>query len=236
MSEHNHLKNECIEESKSHTHESHAHSLREELMCHFPYAAFSVACGFVILSLLHFIGLTFTDTRLMNQGYHILFHSFHFLHMVFAVTGTLVTFSRFSQNVVRGIIVSLVSASVFCTISDVALPYLAGELLGVEMHIHICFFGELWNVIPFLLVGLLNGLFLRRHYESSLGFFSLGSHFVHILISSLASLFYTVSYGFENWYNVMGLLFFFLIIAVVIPCTLSDVVVPMYFARFRCKK
>ena len=60
--------------------------------------------------------------------------------------------------------------------------------------------------------------------------FSLGSHFIHILISSLAALFYMVSHGFDNWYPSMGILFLFLVVAIVIPCTFSDVVVPMYWA------
>jgi hypothetical protein len=34
----------------------------------------------------------------------------------------------------------------------------------------------------------------------------------------------------------MGLLFLFLVIAVVVPCTLSDVVVPWYFARMKNEK
>jgi hypothetical protein len=41
---------------------------------------------------------------------------------------------------------------------------------------------------------------------------------------------YTISHGMHNWHEYMGILFILLIIAVVIPCTLSDVVVPAYFA------
>jgi len=80
-------------------------------------------------------------------------------------------------------------------------------------------------------MGLVCGLALNRHHESSLGFFSLASHFVHILISSLAALFYVAAGGFSQWPHVMGWLFFFIVIAVVIPCTVSDIIIPMYFAR-----
>lgn len=221
-----------------HTHTSHETSLRDELACHFPYAAFSVALGFVVLSFTYFLGLTIADASKLRKGYHVLFHSFHYLHLVFATTGTLVTFSRFSRNIARGLIVSLISPAIFCTLSDIALPALAANLLGVSMHVHICFFEwrDALNVLPFMIVGLMCGLALRRHHEASLGFFSLGSHFVHILISSLAALFYIVSYGFDKWHHSMGYLFFFLVIAVVIPCTVSDIVIPMYFARTKNKK
>jgi hypothetical protein len=214
-----------------HTHRSHESSILSEIACHLPWATFSIAFGFILLSILHFMGLAITRSSTVSHGYHILFHAFHYLHIVYAVVGTMITFSRFSSALFRGIILSIISPSFFCTLSDVALPTLAGNLLGVKMAMHICFISELHNIIPLLLMGLITGLVLRAHHEASLGFFSLGSHFVHILISSLASLFYMVSYGFDHWHESMGLLFFFLVIAVVVPCTLSDVVVPWYFAR-----
>ena len=220
-----------------HAHASHETSLRDELACHFPYAAFSVAIGFVVLSFMYFWGLSISDPHRLRKGYHVLFHSFHYLHLVFATTGTFVTFSRFSNNIVRGIIVSLISPAIFCTLSDIALPALAANLLGVSMDVHICFFEwcDTLNILPFMIIGIISGLALRRHHEASLGFFSLGSHFVHILISSLAALFYIVSFGFDRWHHSMGFLFFFLVIAVVIPCTISDIVIPMYFARLKKK-
>jgi hypothetical protein len=218
-----------------HSHESHESSILSEIGCHLPWATFSIAFGFIILSILHFVGLNLTPS-LSQTGYHILFHSFHYLHIVYAVVGTMVTFSRFSSALGRGIILSIVSPSFFCTLSDVALPTLAGNLLGVKMDMHICFSSELHNIVPLLIMGLITGLVLRAHHESSLSFFSLGSHFVHILISSLASLFYMVSYGFSHWHESMGILFFFLVIAVVVPCTLSDVVVPWYFAKMKHEK
>lgn len=230
--------NNHLDNAYDHTHKSHESSLYDELGCHLPYAAFSLALGFVILSFMHLFGLNFGNQALLQKGYHVLFHSFHYLHLVFAVTGTFVTFFRFSNNVLMGCIISLVSPAIFCTLSDVALPTLAGNILGVHMSMHICFFKlqDFINLMPFMIVGLISGLALRKHHEASLGFFSLGSHFIHILISSLAALFYMVSFGFMAWPKSMGLLFFLLVIAVVVPCTISDIVVPMYFARSKISK
>ncbi len=211
----------------------YSHVVYTELLAHLPFAAFSVACGFVVLSILYFIGLTIHEPLVMRKGYHVMFHSFHYLHIVYAVMGTMVAFSRFSPKLLKGIAVSLISPAIFCTLSDVILPAIAGRLLGVGMHVHICFLSwhDLMNVIPLMLIGLVTGLAMRHSHASSLGLFSLKSHFVHILISSLASLFYVVSHGFDEWHGFMGLLFFLLVIAVVVPCTVSDIVVPLYFAR-----
>lgn len=228
--------NECpCSHDEHHSHESHETSLLNELACHWPWATFSIAFGFILLSIISFLGLGI-DSYAKIGGYNVLFHSCHYLHIVYAVVGTMVAFARFSSALPRALAFSIVIPSVFCTLSDIALPTLAGNILGVKMHMHICFFSELHNIIPLLLVGLFTGYLLRLHHESMLGFFSIGSHFIHILISSLASIFYMVSYGFEQWHQHMGLLFLFLIIAVVIPCTLSDLVIPWYFSQKKYEK
>lgn len=211
-----------------HTHE---HTLMSELMCHLPYAIFSVAFALVILSFLGFSSAANQDQSTFLRSMHTMFHSFHFMHIVFATTGCIITFLRFNKSVIKGLLVGLFVPSFFCIFSDSILPYIGGRLLGVPMHFHLCFVSELANVLPFLFVGLLNGVIMSKHHSSQQGFYSVSSHFVHILVSSLASSFYLVSHGFTNWYSSIGVVFLFLIFAVVIPCTLSDVVIPMMFAR-----
>lgn len=221
-----------------HHHDHHGdhndHGLKAEFLHHFPYAVFSVAVGMVVLSLLDYVSYSSLPRSLpiSCKGYHMLFHSFHFLHILFAATGTVITYSRFAKNpsLWKVLLVGSISPMIFCVLSDVVLPYLSGKILGVDMEFHICFHRELRNVVPFLVMGILNGLILRTHHTSMLRMFSLGSHFTHILISSLASLFYMVSHGFSDWYSQMGYVFLFLVGAIIIPCTLSDVIVPMYLA------
>jgi hypothetical protein len=225
------MDNHCQLSSSHHDH-GHDHTLLSELIHHLPYAIFSVAFGLAILSFLVYMSfLGKSDPGMVCRGSNALFHSFHFMHIVFAATGTMITFFRFSKNIVKGFLVGCFAASFFCTISDVVFPYLAGNLMGVHMHFHVCFFTELHNILPFLIVGLLNGFIMSRHHASRQGLFSIFSHFIHILVSSFASMFYLVSHGCTDWYLNIGVVFLFLVIAVVVPCTLSDVVVPMAFAR-----
>ena len=232
---HNNLSHEPHDDHKSHRH--HEHSFKEELMHHLPYAIFSVALGMIVLSLIDYSSTAQSIGHAARaatcHGYHMLFHSFHFLHILFAATGTIITFSRFSNSFYKALIVGTISPAIFCMLSDVLFPYLAGRILGVPMELHICFHRELQNVLPFLGVGICNGLILRIHHSAMLPVFSLGSHVIHILISSLAALFYMVSHGFADWYPQMGIVFLFLVIAIVIPCTFSDVLVPMYFAGIK---
>ncbi len=212
-------------------HQDHDATIFQEIMHHLPYAIFSVAFGLIILSFVDFFMPPMQSVSLTEKKLDILFHSFHFLHIIFAVTGSFIAFSRYSKNLIYGIVVSITTALFFCTLSDVILPYLGGTLLGVRMHIHFCFFSELHNVIPFLLVGLLNGVVMSNHSSTVKGFYSVSAHFSHIFISSLASLFYLVGHGLTDWYPKMGFLFIFLIIAVVVPCTMADIIVPIWFAK-----
>jgi len=214
---------------------NHEHTIKSELVHHLPYAIFGVALALSVLSLFSFIARGFGEPVVMIKGFKMLFHSFHFMHLVFAATGTLVMFRRFSHSVFSALVIGVVSPMVFCTLSDSILPYLGGRALGVDMHFHLCFMTELKNVIPFLVVGIINGWVLSGHHTSKQGFYSVFSHAVHILVSALAATFYLVSHGFFDWHKQIGAVFIFIIIAVVIPCTLSDVVVPLFFAKMRNK-
>jgi hypothetical protein len=222
-------------ENKTHAHVEHEHSLLQELLCHFPYATFSVAVGFLALSLLKFFGTGCTNMSKLYGAYHLLFHSFHYVHILFATVGTVVTFLRFSPSIARCILVSLLSPAIFCTLSDVALPTLAARILGIRVPLHICFFSlpDTMNVLPFMLMGLITGFMIARHHTHELRYISLHAHFIHILISAFAASCYIASYGFDAWQPVMGMLFCFMVVAVVVPCTISDVIIPMYVAR--CK-
>lgn len=221
----------------SHDHHDHSHShgehtLMGELMCHLPYAIYSVAFGLAILSFLSAVVFGYNaDPILVKKGTKILFHSFHFMHIVFATTGTLITFFRFSKNVTKAFFVGIISPAIFCMLSDAVLPYIGGRMLGVPMHFHICFISEWSNVIPFMAVGLINGFVMRKYKNIKQEAHGLTSHAVHIFVSSLASMFYLVSHGFTQWYTDIGMVFLLLIVAVVVPCTLSDVVVPMAIAK-----
>lgn len=212
------------------THYHSKHLIKDEIICHFPYAVFSVAFSLIVLNFMDFIAIG-KDVASLKPIWFGLFHSFHFMHITFAAVGSLITFLKFSKNLFRGFVLSAISSTVFCMLSDIVFPYLGGKLLGVPMKFHICFVKEFSNIFPFLIVGLLAGLALSRHDHGSKGTFGLWSHFTHIFISSLASSFYMVSNGFTNWTNQIGYVFLVLIVAVVIPCTLSDIAAPMYLAK-----
>jgi hypothetical protein len=163
----------CSTSSKS----THIHPIKDifkvfkdELLHHLPIATMSVAMAIMILSFMNVFfdhGIVACTVVDMNSaidhvhdscnhasGMDVLFHSFHFIHILFATSGAMLTFYRYSNRKLLGLVLGALSALVFCTFSDVLLPYAAGSLLGVSMDLHICFSSELANVLPFLCVGL----------------------------------------------------------------------------------
>lgn len=202
----------------------HHHTIWEEFLCHLPYAIFSVAMSMVGLSVLTLFG---QEPKVLK----LLFHNFHYLHILFAGTGVVLTFRRYSKNTIGALLVGISVPVVFCTLSDSVLPFLSGWYFALDMHFHWCFMEHIDKVLPFLFIGVLNGFVMSNHPASRQFFYSAGSHFIHILISSMASLLYVASFGFVAWHTKIGFVFLFLIVAVLLPCTLSDIVIPILFAN-----
>lgn len=219
---HSHEKNDVLE---------HHASVWDELVCHLPFAVFSVALAMVCLSFVSYLDMA-TGKSLAYR----LFHNFHYLHIVFAATGTVLVFFKYSKNMILGLLVGIFVPATFCTVSDAFLPYLGGRFVGLDMDLHWCFISHLDVVLPFLLAGIINGLAMSTHPMSRRLFYSFSFHFVHIFVSSMAAILYLISFGFYEWWDRMGFVFVFLVAAVLIPCTMSDVVVPMLFAKTKIKK
>lgn len=245
---HNHQKNTQVEtacvDSHNHGNQTIWQSFYHELLHHFPYATLSVALALMLLTLMtvlcnlgaHEVAAVCHEGCSHDSGLDILFHGFHFIHILFATSGTIVTFRRYSDKMFTGLIVGTLSSMVFCTLSDVLLPYISGRLMGIEMDLHICFATELSNILPFLAVGLFNGWVMTQLPEFRTQENSLFLHFLHTFISAMASIFYAVGHGLSDFYSYFGMFYLLMVIAVIIPCTLSDVIAPIFFAKFVSKK
>ncbi|MCF7799699.1 hypothetical protein K9L05_00675 [Candidatus Babeliales bacterium] len=221
----------CDNHDHSHAILERHSNIKDEIYCHLPIAIFSVAFSMIVLSFLGYFDVSGSNLK----GAHRLFHNFHFLHLLFAGTGTMLTFRRYSKNVGLGILIGFLVPAIFCTTSDALLPYVGGTVLGIDMELHWCFFHHIKTVSIFLIIGMINGWIMSGHDINKQLFYSQGFHFLHIFISSMASILYLVSFGFSDWHKQMGVVFIFLIAAVLVPCTFSDIVVPMIFAKFNKK-
>lgn len=199
----------------------------KELRLHLPLTIFSIAMGLIFLALLSVL----LQGRDFPQSAQKLYHVFHPLHLLFSTTTTTAMFWRYERRLLKAIIIGFLGAECICGISDILIPFIAGTLLKVKMEFHVCLITHPGFILPFLFFGIFTGLLVPTVVQSTMF-----SHAVHVVISSMASIFYLVSYGLTEWISVAGAIFIYMILAVVIPCCTSDIVFPLLLVRENLNK
>ncbi len=242
-----------------HEHSDHSHgaetpsghgTIVEELTHHLPFSVSAVAIGLTVAGIICFLAVGL-DTggheaseaheaheahaaHEADEGhshanpFQDLFHLFHPVHMLFSAAATTAMFWRFERRVLKAVIVGLAGAIGVCGLSDIVMPHLSLTLLGKPVAWHICVIENPPMVICFAAVGVLVGLGASRGVRHSTFF----SHSLHVFSSTMASIFYLIGpFGRLGWVDSIGLVFPFIIIAVVVPCCLSDIVFPLLMAK-----
>jgi len=195
----------------------------KELTEHLPYTVFSVSMGFIVLGILNFFA-QLSNASIIRPTQD-LYHIFHSLHLLFSAAATVAMMRKYKENKFKALIVGLIGSVGICGLSDIIIPYLAGFLFNVRMHCHICVIHHPLMILPFLLTGLFLGLCVSTH-KAVKGF--IFSHACHVLISSMASILYLISFGLAtHWVHHMGAVFVYSIIAVTLPCCCSDIIFPI---------
>jgi len=200
-------------------------NLKRELCDHLPFTIYCVALGIIGLGILTFIANL--NGAVTNEAFHGLYHIFHPIHLLFSASATAAMVMKYDKKIFKAILIGTVGSIGICGLSDIILPYAANYLLGVHSHIHICLIEHPIQIIPFLIVGLLMGILITPIGNLSTIF----SHVGHVLVSAAASILYLVSFGLTSWVHHVGMVFIFMIIAVVIPCCTSDIVLPLLLIK-----
>lgn len=194
-----------------------------ELKKHLPFSILSACLAIIVIG---FLSIIIGNTQLSQVGRE-LFHIFHPLHILASAATTTAVYWIHRRKVINAIIIGVLGAIVICSLSDIIFPFLGGRLLSVKMHFHLCVLQHPLTLIPFLLVGVIAGFVSPEVLENS----TIYSHSAHILLSTMASLVYLVSFGFTEWMHFIGSVFVIVVLVVLIPCCLSDIVFPLMFVK-----
>ncbi|MFH1617213.1 MAG: hypothetical protein ABIB65_01410, partial [Candidatus Margulisiibacteriota bacterium] len=157
---------------------------------------------------------------------------FYILHPMHVVLSALVTASMYYHykcgklkikcNLFVLLLIGYVGSVGIATLSDSVIPYLGEWMLGLPNRgLHIGFIEEWWIVNPAAILGVVIAYFWPRTKFPHAG---------HVLLSTWASLFHIIMAlgGIMSWY--LGIaVFFFLFLAVWVPCCVSDIVFPLLF-------
>ena len=190
-------------------------------------AIFFTTFGIILAALLTYIGIVAGSTEEATESAsRMLFHAFHPIHLLFSAIATTAMFRQYDRHLLRALLIGFFGSIGVCGLSDIFIPYLAGNLLPVEhMHFHWCLLSHPMMVFPFVGLGIFGGLIAADTVHKSTFY----SHSIHVAVSSLASLFYLISYGVSNWMGADALpyVFLILVLCIIIPCCLSDIVLPL---------
>ncbi len=209
-------------------------ALQIELLEHAPFSVSSVTLGLIFAGLICYIApQSAADPGHDGHGhaatsaYH-LFHLFHPSHMFFSAAATTAMFWRYDHHALKAILVGLAGAVGVCGVSDIALPHLALVIMNKPVAWHICVIENPGLVLPFAVMGVLVGLAAAASVARS----TLFSHSLHVLASTMASIFYLIApFSRLAWFDDIGRIFVFVIVAVMLPCCASDIVFPLLMTK-----
>lgn len=216
-------------ECNDHSHQPGA--IRHELLNHLPFSVSSVAIGLAIAGVIGYLtpeGHPVVPSA-DEHGHDlpssmVLFHLFHPVHVFFSAATTTAMFWRYERTLVKSAVIGLVGSIGVCGFSDIIFPQFALMIMGQKTPWHVCVIEHPGLVLPFALVGIAVGLGAAAGVSRS----TLFSHSLHVLASTLASIFYLVAHlDLFDWVSRIGQVFVFMIAAVMLPCCVSDIMFPL---------
>jgi len=202
-------------------------NILKELRNHAPFTAFGAITGIVVM-------LVFKNIP-SQTAYHI----FYILHPAHIFLSALVTAAMYKLHTCEHIgtkcitgkcnlwillLIGYTGSVGIATLSDSIIPFVGESLLNLpNKGIHIGFIEKWWLVNPLALAGI-----AVAYSKPSTKF----PHYGHVLISTWASLFHFFM-AMNQALNLFSyiIIFFFLFLAIWIPCCVSDIVFPLLFVR-----
>jgi len=194
----------------------------KELKNHAPFTIFGAITGIIIMIFFQ---------NLPSKASYNIFYILHPAHVVLSALVTASIYELHKYGRVKGkskpwilLIIGYSGSIGIATISDSVIPYLGEILLGLPNRgAHLGFIEEWWLVNPLAIIGI-GFAYLKPTTRFP--------HFGHVLLSTWASLFHIIMAIDQtlNWLSYL-VVFFFLFIAVWLPCCVSDIVFPLLFVK-----
>lgn len=193
-------------------------NLGNELKEHIPFTGIAVIAAVLLTFGLSF----FTNYRYSEE----VFEVFHVLHVLLSAFATTLVFHKYDKSIWKALLIGIVGSIIIGTLSDVIFPYLGSAIFGLAPHLHFPIAEHPLLIIGVSLIGVLCGMKFKKT-----GF----PHLFHVFISVFASLFYLISFVSMSaiWAWLVAILITF--ISVLIPCCISDIILPLIFIKKKKK-
>ena len=189
------------------------HEIIHELKEHIPFTAAATLVAVIITAFL------LIKENLISYAIS-LFYIFHPLHIFFSSIVSATIFYKYKRKIFLALISSIVIAVVIGSISDIIFPYFGSLLFNIPISFHLPAIESPLLIFGVAFLGSTTGIILKK---------TKFPNFVHVLISVFASLLYIFAYSTEFSFLTIILIFIITSISVVIPCCLSDIILPIIF-------
>ena len=183
----------------------------KELEEHVPFTALATLIAVIVMVFL------LTKSHLISYAVSA-FWIFHPAHIFFSSLVSAAIFYKYRKNIISSIIFGIIIAVAVGSVSDVIFPYLGSLLFRVPISFHLPALESPIVIFGVAFFGSLAGIITR---------YTKFPHFLHVLISLFASLLYIFAYSSNFSLLTYVLIFIITTISVVVPCCLSDIVLPI---------
>jgi hypothetical protein len=193
--------------------------LFHELKHHAPFTIVATILAIVIVIILKF----FINKTFDEEAFEIL----HPLHVIASALVSAGIFYRYKPKIISAILVGIVSAIVIGSLSDIIFPFLGGSIFGLQVKFHLPIIEKPLLILGSAILGSIMGIITKTTKLP---------HLFHVGLSVFASLFYLLA--FSTTQSIIGFIFAIIIvfIAVIIPCCVSDILLPFFFLGKKIKQ
>ena len=195
-------------------------TILEELKHHLPLTLTVSLFAGVLVALIFIFDLG------MGIFFGEMFEIIHPAHILVSAAASAAIFRKYKKSVFFAGVIGIIGAILIGSISDVLLPWVAGNLFSLETSLHLPILEEPLLILGIAIIGSLIGIYI--------GLFKL-NHLLHVFLSVFASLFYLLAFSVEI--SVLAVLAISLVVFLVVyvPCCISDIIFPILFIKKPCK-
>lgn len=190
-----------------------------ELKHHLPFTVFATIIAIILV-----IFLKYLFQKQISGG---LFEILHPLHVMASAIVTAGIFYKYKPKVIYTLLIGITGSIILGSLSDIILPWIGGSLLGFGTSFHLLLIEKPVLILLSALIGSSIGISTR---------ITKMPHFIHVFLSVFASLFYLLAFSqiFNTFYFIGA--FLIVLIAVIIPCCMSDILFPFFFLKEKIKR
>ena len=197
----------------------------KELVEHAPFTSLGAVTGIIVMVI-----IVFADAS--KETSNALFYTFHPIHVILSAIATTAMFKLWRKSTIwLTILIGYTGSIGIATLSDAIIPYIGGALLDIQMEFHVPFIET--AKMPFIGIAKWQVINAGAFLGIVIGYLKPTTkfpHLGHVLLSTWASLFNFTAFGIANWIPLLPFIFIFLFLAVWLPCCLSDIIYPLFFA------